>query len=214
VGCRPFAVVLAAPSGAGKTSLAKALVLKEPGIEFSISATTRPKRPGERDGHDYYFVDEAEFDRKIAAQELLEWAEVHGKRYGTPRRSVEEPLSRGKLVLLDIDVQGAREVRKAFPDAVLIFVLPPSVEELHRRLTGRGSEASSERRTRLATALVELNAAEEFDYVIVNDDFETALSTLRAILVAERHRLSRFDDLPGRLDVMRDDLANSLKGIS
>jgi guanylate kinase len=209
---RPFAVVLAAPSGAGKTSLAHALISMDPEIEFSISATTRARRGDERDGQDYYFVDEAEFDRMIAARELLEWAEVHGKRYGTPRQSVEEPLSRGTVVLLDIDVQGARQVRQAFPDAVLIFVLPPSVEELHRRLAGRGSEAARERQTRLATALEELSAAEEFDYVIVNDSFDKALSSLHAILVAEHHRVSRLDGLPRRIEGMRNQLANSLKG--
>ena len=124
-----FPVVIAAPSGAGKTSLARSLVEQSPGVEFSISATTRPPRPMEQDGRDYFFVDDAEFDRQIASSELLEWAEVHGRRYGTPRRSIEESLARGHIVVLDIDVQGARQVRSAFPAAVLIFILPPTVGE-------------------------------------------------------------------------------------
>ena len=207
-----FPIVIAAPSGAGKTSLARALVEKDGALEFSISATTRPPRPGERDGRDYYFVDDAEFDRMIGAHELLEWAEVHGRRYGTPGQSIQEPLNRGKVVVLDIDVQGARQVRSAFPDAVLIFVLPPSARELHRRLAGRGSEAGTQQHKRLNTAWQELGAAPEFDYIIVNDDFERALATLRAIVIAESHRQQRIDGLAGQIDGMRDQLANILKG--
>ena len=207
-----FPVVIAAPSGAGKTSLARSLVQRSPGLEFSVSATTRPPRPQEQHGRDYYFVDDAEFDRKTAQGELLEWAEVHGRRYGTPRRSIEEPLARGHTVVLDIDVQGAWQVRSAFPAAVLIFILPPNVAELTRRLSGRGSEGEAELKVRMETARRELGAARDFDYVVVNDDFEAAVSALQAILAAERHRIARMHDLPGAVDQMRTELASLLKG--
>ena len=208
----PFPVVIAAPSGAGKTSLARALVERTSGVEFSISATTRPPRPMEQDGRDYHFVDDDEFDRQIAAGELLEYAEVHGRRYGTPRRSVDEALAGGHIVVLDIDVKGARQVRSAFPGAVLIFILPPTVEEMTRRLTGRGSEGKAELQTRLATARLELGAATDFDYVVVNDDFEAAVKALQDILAAEKHRLGRMPDLPARLENMQNELARLLKG--
>jgi guanylate kinase len=211
-GIRPFPIVIAAPSGAGKTTLARSLVQRTGGLEFSISATTRPARPNEVDGRDYYFVDDAEFDRQIASGELLEWAVVHGRRYGTPRRSIEEPLRRGHTVVLDIDVEGAQQVRAAFPEAVLVFVLPPSVGELVRRLSGRGSESLEERRTRLGTAWRELGVARDFDYVVVNDHFEAALGALHAILTAEQHRVGRMRDFTGIIDRMREEMATHLKG--
>jgi guanylate kinase len=209
---RPFPVVIAAPSGSGKTSLAHALVQADSALEFSVSATTRPQRPGEKESLDYFFVDASEFDRMARAGELIEWAEVHGQKYGTPRRSLEEPLERGKTVILDIDVQGARQVKAAFPDAVLIFVLPPSVEELNRRLARRGSEGSAERKRRLFTAREELVAAGEFDYIVENDDFDTALRSVQAILKAERHRRHRFDTLSDHMTEMQNQLTNLLKG--
>lgn len=193
---RPFPLVIAAPSGAGKTSLAHALVQRHPGeMTFSISATTRARRERERPGKDYYFVDDAEFDEMIESGELIEWAEVHGRRYGTPRRGVREAMAAGKVVVLDIDVQGARQIRRAFDDAVLVFILPPSAAELNRRLTGRGSEGEAEVERRLRGARGELEAAAEFDYVVVNDDFDRALGALEAILRAERHRTKRIEEL-------------------
>jgi guanylate kinase len=191
----PFPVVISAPSGVGKTSLARALIERNEDIAFSVSATTRPARDYERPGVDYLFVDDAEFDRMTAAGELLEWAVVHGRRYGTPAREIARALDRGRIVVLDIDVQGARQVRAAFPGAVLVFVLPPTAAELARRLTGRGSEADEQMRVRLATALAEVGAAAEFDYVVVNDDFERALAALEAIVTAERQRTGRADKL-------------------
>lgn len=188
---RPLPIVLAAPSGAGKTSLARALVERHADIVFSISATTRPRRDYERDGIDYRFVDDAGFDALLAGDELLEWAWVHGRRYGTPVTGVREALARGETVMLDIDVQGARQIRKKLPEAVLVFVLPPSGDELLRRLHGRASESSEERRTRMRTALDELQAIDDFDYVVVNDDFERALRALESIVTAERHRVTR-----------------------
>jgi guanylate kinase len=206
-----FPVVISAPSGAGKTSLARALVNRNKDVEFSISATTRPQRAHEEDGRDYFFVNDSEFDRMIKDGELLEWAEVHGRKYGTPKRSIGELLKRGKLPILDIDVQGAWQVRDAFPGAVLVFVLPPSVTELRRRLSGRGSEGSEERRTRLTTARAELDAAAGFDYVVVNDDFETAVSTLQSILTAEKQRLNRFADFAHSVAELRAELASMLE---
>jgi guanylate kinase len=203
---RPFPVVLAAPSGAGKTSLARALVARHADIMFSVSATTRPRRPGERDGHDYLFVDDAEFDRMTRDGELLEWAMVHDRRYGTPKSSVAEALERGSVVILDIDFQGARQVRAAFADAVMVYVLPPTAEELVRRLLNRGSEADAERRRRLITARVELAAVDEFDYLVVNDELEVAVASLEAIIRAERHRTVRAIDIGDRLSRLRNGL--------
>jgi len=209
---RAFPLVIAAPSGAGKTSLSRTLVDRSDGLEFSVSATTRSPRPAEREGRDYHFIDDPTFDRQIVDGTLVEWAVVHGRKYGTPRRSIEEPIGRGKVVVLDIDVQGARQIRTAFPDSVLIFVLPPSVIELTRRLSGRGSEEEAERNTRMATAWQELGAAAEFDYVVVNDDFEAAVGALQAILSAERHKISRTRDFSAHVDRMREELATLLKG--
>lgn len=205
---RPLPIVLAAPSGAGKTSLARALVERHADIVFSISATTRPRREYERDGIDYYFVDDAGFDAMLAAGELLESARVHGRRYGTPVRGIREPLARGQTVVLDIDVQGARQVRASMPEAVLVFVLPPTVDELLRRLSSRASESAGEQRERMRTAIEELRSTEGFDYVVVNDDFETALRVLEAIVIAEPHRAERSQDR------IREDLARLNDGVS
>jgi guanylate kinase len=195
----PFPVVISAPSGAGKTSLARALIERNDDIVFSISATTRPARPKEKPGTDYLFVGDAEFDRMIEAGELLEWAMVHGRRYGTPKRELDAALRAGHTVVLDIDVQGARQVRTAFPGAVLVFILPPTAGELDRRLTRRGSEADEQRRVRLRNAQREVGVAAEFDYIVVNDDFEAALAVLESIVRAERHRAARAGGLADAL---------------
>jgi len=201
-------MVIAAPSGAGKTSIARALVERHGDVVFSVSATTRPPRGYERDGVDYYFVDDAGFDRLIADGELIEWAVVHGRRYGTLRRAVSRALERGQTVVLDIDVQGARQIREAFPEAVLVFIVPPSAEELGRRLVFRGSEAAAERQRRLENARRELTAAGEFDYVVVNDDLETAVSALESILAGERCRTARIEDLAETLDRLDRELGD------
>ncbi len=207
---RPFPVVIAAPSGAGKTSLAHALVERDPDVCFSVSATTRQPRVHETDGVDYEFVDDAEFDRMIATGELVEWAEVHGQRYGTPVRAVERPIARGQTVVLDIDIQGARSIRRAFPDAVLIFIVPPTGAELVRRLTGRGTEAEAELRRRLHNACAELHAAGDFDYVVMNDDFERAVAGLQAILAAERKRYTRLIEPGAQLERIEREVADIL----
>jgi guanylate kinase len=190
-------VIFAAPSGAGKTSIAHALRAARDDVEFSISSTTRPPRPGEREGVDYFFHSEEEFRRMIDAGELLEWAVVHGNLYGTPRRNLDGAAGRGHHLLLDIDVQGSRLVRGQVPEAVSIFVLPPSGAELARRLIGRGSETGELRRRRLTAAREELLAAKEFDYVVVNDSLEHAVETVGTILAAERQRISRIPALQG-----------------
>jgi guanylate kinase len=202
-------VVIAAPSGAGKTTLARMLVDRHDDLVFSISATTRPPRPREHDGQDYHFVDDATFDRMIERNDLAEWAVVHGRRYGTPRREITSALERGRSVVLDIDVQGARQVRKMFPDALLVFVLPPSADELDRRLTGRASEDPDERRRRLVNARRELEAVGEFDYVVVNRDLEEAYRQLESVVQAEWSRVRRIHDLElhtrelqGELDII------------
>jgi guanylate kinase len=190
----PFPVIFAAPSGAGKTSIARALRERRDDVVFSISATTRPPRHYERDGVDYFYHDEPDFRRMIAAGELLEWAEVHGNLYGTPGRNLEEAQSDGRHLILDIDVQGSRQVREKVPDAISIFVLPPSGTELVRRLVGRGSEDREVQRRRLVAARDEIAAAAEFDYVIVNRALDQAVLAVEAILAAEKRRSRR---LPG-----------------
>ncbi|MFW5952216.1 MAG: guanylate kinase [Gemmatimonadota bacterium] len=192
-----FPLVIAAPSGTGKTTLARMLVERNPDVVFSISATTRPPRPREQDGHDYHFVDDATFDRMIDHDELAEWAVVHGRRYGTPRSEITSAIEHGRTVVLDIDVQGARLIRKMFPDALLVFVLPPSAEELSRRLSGRGSEDDAERRRRLANAAREVQAVPEFDYVVINDRLDRAYEQVHSILRAERARIDRIRDMDG-----------------
>ncbi|SJN22612.1 Guanylate kinase [Microbacterium esteraromaticum] len=168
-------LVLAGPTAVGKGTVAACIRESHPEIHLSVSATTRKPRPGEVDGVHYFFVDDAEFDRLIAENQLLEYAVVHNShRYGTPRRPVDEALAEGKTVLLEIDLQGARQVRAAEPSATLVFLLPPSWDELVQRLVGRGTEDAEERARRLRTARTELAAQNEFDFRIVNADVATA----------------------------------------
>lgn len=172
-------VVLAGPTAVGKGTVAACVREERPDIWISVSATTRPPRPGEVDGVHYRFVDAAEFDRLEATDGLLEWAVVHGRhRYGTPRGPVEDRLAAGSPALLEIDLQGARQVRAAMPDALMVFLKPPSFEELERRLLGRGTEGPEERERRLATARDELAAEPEFDVTIVNTDVRAACQEL------------------------------------
>jgi guanylate kinase len=176
-------VVLAGPTAVGKGTVAAAIREDHPEVWISVSATTRPPRAGEVDGVHYRFVSDAEFDRMIGAGELLEWAVVHGAaRYGTPRRPVEEALARGRPALLEIDLQGARQVRVTMPEALFVFLKPPSWEELVRRLTGRGTESAEEQTRRLETALEELAAEAEFDVTVVNHEVHAAAQELVTLM--------------------------------
>ena len=178
--CRLF--VIAAPSGAGKTTLVKALTTRNPELRFSISYTTRPKRRNEAHGVDYLFVDKDEFDRLRAEGALLESANVFDNFYGTSRAQVEEHLAAGHHVILEIDWQGARQVREAMPDCITVFILPPSREELERRLRSRGTDTDAVIERRLRDALSDMSHWDEFDYVIFNDDLDQAVADLEAVL--------------------------------
>ena len=184
--------VIAAPSGAGKTSLVRALMEREPGLRFSISYTTRPQRPNEQHGRDYFFVDHGEFERMVAAGEFLEHARVFDHRYGTARGPVERALAAGQDLILEIDWQGAAQVRAALPECVSIFILPPSRAELERRLRGRGTDAEDVIRRRLRDAASDMAHWREFDHVVVNDDFTTALDQLQDV-VAGRGEATSWD---------------------
>lgn len=210
-GARSFPLVVAAPSGAGKTSLTRALLESRDDLAFSVSATTRDRRPHEREGVDYHFVDGAGFDAMIEAGEFVEWAMVHGERYGTTRAAIQAGVDAGRVVVLDIDIQGAAAIRDRFAEAVLVFVLPPSGEELSRRLAGRGSEAEAERRRRLINARAELPSAPRFDYVVVNDDFDAGVAALSAIVDAEMLRVDRQAGLEDALRAIDRDIAEILE---
>lgn len=180
-------VVVAGPSAVGKGTLVAALRAKRADVWVSVSATTRPPRPGEQDGVHYFFVSEDEFSRMISAGELLEWAVVHGAhRYGTPRGPVEERLAADMSVVLEIDLQGARQVKQTMPEALFVFVAPPTFEALIERLAIRGTEDAEERSRRLQTARDELAAVDEFDVTVVNDHLDDAVAELEAIVASAR----------------------------
>ncbi len=195
---RGLMLVLSSPSGAGKTSIARRLLELEAELVMSVSVTTRPRRPGEVDGVDYRFVDETRFAAMVAEGAFLEWAEVYGHRYGTPRAPVEEALAAGRDVLFDVDWQGARQLRTRMPaDTVEVFVLPPSREELERRLRRRARDPEEVVRYRLARMADDVTHWEEYDYVLVNRELEATVAAVRAILAAERMRRERQSDLAG-----------------
>lgn len=178
--------IVSAPSGAGKSTLLKHVLDAEHGIEFSVSTTTRPQRPGECDGVEYHFTDAVTFKRLIDEGEFIEYARVHGNYYGTRRRTVEAALSRGADLLLDIDVQGAKEIRKQLPEAVSIFIMPPSLRALEERLRRRGTETEEQIQRRLKNAIEEIRHSKDYDYVVVNDDLATATARMIEIIRTER----------------------------
>jgi guanylate kinase len=182
--------VVAAPSGAGKSSLVKALMELDSGVQPSVSHTTRAPRGQEKHGREYFFVSEHEFDAMVLGEAFLEWAHVHGHRYGTSRKAIEERIAMGADVILEIDFQGALQIKKIFTNAVLIFVLPPSWEELRSRLERRGEDTADVIDLRLRNAALELVQVREFDFVIINELFERALFDLKAIVHAQRLKYS------------------------
>ncbi len=196
-------LIISAPSGAGKTSLIKALVDAETRIEVSVSHTTRPMRPGERDGINYYFVSEAEFLSLRDAGAFFEWAEVFGNFYGTGIAQLEARLAEGADVILEIDWQGAQQVRRLLPDSAWAFILPPSVDALKSRLQSRGQDNDDTIDVRMGAARSEISHWEEADYLIINDDFDTALTELRAVVHSLRLRTSQQR-------IVLDELINSL----
>jgi guanylate kinase len=188
---RGILFVLSAPSGTGKSSLARRLLSEDRRLSFSVSYTTRSMREGERDGREYHFVDDAAFDSMVERGDLLEWAHVFGRRYGTGRVATEARLAHGSDLLLDIDVQGARQVRESGAEAVFVFVLPPDFASLETRLRSRGTEEETEIERRLAQARGEAEEFSGYDYLVVNDDLDRALDDLSAVVRAERLRTAR-----------------------
>ena len=199
---RGLILILSSPSGAGKTTLTRAIAQRpEWGLDLSISVTTRSRRPSEIDGRDYRFIDREAFEDLRTRDDLLEWAEVHGNFYGTPRRPVEKTLGQGRDMIFDIDYQGTRQVRKRLQDDVVtVFILPPSFSELRNRLERRAEDAPETIERRLANARNEMQRWSEYDYVIVNDDLDESFRALQSILAAERLKRTRRTGLPGFVD--------------
>ncbi|MFC3175273.1 guanylate kinase [Novosphingobium bradum] len=199
---RGLMFILSSPSGAGKTTIARRLLAEDGEIAMSVSATTRPMRPGEVDGKDYHFVSQTEFDRMVEDNGFYEWAHVFGHSYGTPKAQIRAGLKDGQDYLFDIDWQGTQQLhQKAQADVVRVFILPPSLEELHRRLIGRGTDSAEVIAARMARAQAEISHWDGYDYVVVNDDVETCFGKVREILDAERMRRTRQT---GLIDFVRE----------
>src|SRR5262245_1484635 len=192
-------IIVSAPSGAGKTTLVAGALGRDDRVRPSISFTSRRPRAGEEQGDHYHFVSRAEFESMVANGDFLEWAEVHGNLYGTSRRTVEEIRSVGYDVILTIDIQGAAQARKLFPDAISVFIMPPSLDALAERLESRGTDTASDRRLRLDSALHEMEQYVDFDYVVINDDLNRAIDELAALITAERCRAARRREIAARI---------------
>jgi guanylate kinase len=193
----PFPLVLSSPSGGGKTTVARALLSRRRDVGYSVSCTTRAPRAGEVDGESYHFLSAAQFEQKLAEGAFAEWADVHGRRYGTLKSELQRVMDGGRHVILDIDVQGAEQIARSFPDAVLVFLLPPSAETLVGRLTGRATEDREAVTRRMRNALDELRHVSKYHYVVVNDDLEHTIQRVSSILDAEvvrHHRVVALED--------------------
>ena len=188
-----FPIILSAPSGAGKTTLSREIIKLHPEIHYSISVTSRPPRSVEADGQDYHFVSVAEFEKMLENKEFAEWAMVHDNYYGTPKKQIEARIDRGIDVIMDIDTVGARSIKRLYPQSVAIFVLPPSLDELGKRLRSRATDSEEVIKKRLNRAKLELLEIGDFEYFIINDDVSDAVAQVRAIIEAERCKLSRFE---------------------
>ena len=191
---KPILVVISGPSGVGKTTIIKAILSRRKDVIFSVSCTTRPKRPGEVHGRDYFFITEEEFKAMIDRGEFLEWAEVHGHLYGTPRKFVDKALKEGKSVLLDIDVKGAMNVMRTFRDGVFVFIAPPSLEALEERIRKRKTEDEESIRRRLEDARWELQNIDKFQYLIINEELDTAIEELDSIITSEKIKVERMTE--------------------
>jgi guanylate kinase len=207
----PFPVILSAPSGGGKTTIARELLRHRGDLGYSVSCTTRSPRVGEMDGRDYYFLSRAEFERRRDAGEFAECAEVHGNMYGTLRAEVQRVIGAGKHVVMDIDVQGARQFTRVFPESVTIFVLPPSAEVLLERLRRRQTESKEQLARRLQSALTELQAVDSYQYVVMNDDLHKAVQRVAAIIDAEVVSRERVAGLRHQVSLLVQQLEQELR---
>jgi guanylate kinase len=210
---KPFLLVLSAPSGGGKSSIARNLLQGRDDLGYSVSATTRPIREGERDGVDYYFLTREEFVRRRDAGDFLEWATYGGHLYGTLRSEIERIFARGRHAVLDIEIEGSRQIRANFPNSLHVFVLPPSAEVLVGRLAGRKTEPVEVIRERVSRAADELTAVAEYDYALVNEELVVAVAQVAAILDAEARRVSRQDSLPSFIERLRRDVTAAVTKI-
>lgn len=206
----PFPLILSSPSGGGKTTISRLLLERRPDVGYSVSCTTRQPRAGEVDGRDYFFATQPDFAARRERSEFAEAAEVHGNWYGTLRSQVELVLGRGKHVIMDIDVQGAKQFKVAYPESVLVFLLPPTADALLQRLTGRQTEAGDAFRTRLRAAREELRAAVSYQYAVVNDDLESAYGVVSSIIDAEAVRHARQPLLTARVAALVEELDRHL----
>jgi guanylate kinase len=210
---KPFLLVLSSPSGGGKTTIARSLLDGRDELGYSVSATTRPMRAGEENGKDYHFLTRDEFRRRIEAGAFVEWAEYGGNLYGTLWSEVEMLFSASRIPVLDIDIQGAQQIRAAMPDAVLVFVMPPSAAVLAERLKNRQTEAPERIRQRLEVAALEVESIPAYDYVVENDNLVAAVSMVASILDAELHRTHRQPDLPAQIERFQRDVRDEARRI-